>query len=82
MTKKQEYLEVLEKEQIDYIHALEWLARQSDLDQRAKAAIRKAIYIDMECIDNEVRALKTKGANNEQPCEDTQEDQTADVPQM
>ena len=65
MTKEQEYLEVLEKEQIDYIHALEWLARQSDLDQRAKAAIRKAIYIDMECIDSEIRALKKKGVNNE-----------------
>ena len=65
MTKEQEYLEVLEKEQIDYIHALEWLARQSDLDQRAKTAIRKAIDIDMECIENEIRALKKKGVNNE-----------------
>ena len=65
MTKEQEYLEVLEKEQIDYIHALGWLARQSDLDQRAKTAIRKAIDIDMECIENEIRALKKKGVNNE-----------------
>jgi hypothetical protein len=82
MTKEQEYLEVLEKEQIDYIHALGWLARQSDLDQRAKTAIRKAIDIDMECIESEIRALKKKGVNNEQPCEDTQEGQTADVSQM
>jgi len=64
MTKEQEYLEVLEKEQIDYIHALGWLARQSDLDQRTKSAIRKAIDIDMECIDSEIRALKKKGVNN------------------
>ena len=64
MTKEQEQLERLEKEQKDYIHALEWLARQSDLDQRAKTAIRKAIYIDMECIDSEIRALKKKGVNN------------------
>ena len=65
MTKEQEYLSQLEKEQIDYIHALEWLARQSDLDQRTKSAIRKAIYIDMECIDSEIRALKKKGVNYE-----------------
>ena len=65
MTKEQKYLEVLEKERIDYIHALGWLARQSDLDQRAKTAIRKAIDIDMECIDSEIRALKKKGVNNE-----------------
>ena len=64
MTKEQEYLEVLVREQKDYIHALGWLARQSDLDQRAKSAIRKAIYIDMECIDSEIRALKKKGVNN------------------
>ena len=64
MTKEQEYLEVLEKEQKDYIHALGWLARQSDLDQRTKSAIRKAIYIDMECIDSEIKALKKKGVNN------------------
>ena len=65
MTKEQEYLSQLEKEQEDYIHALGWLARQSDLDQRAKTAIRKAIDIDMECIDSEIRALKKKGVNNE-----------------
>ena len=65
MTKEQEQLERLEREQEDYIHALGWLARQSDLDQRAKAAIRKAIDIDMECIDSEIQALKKKGANNE-----------------
>ena len=65
MTKEQEYLEVLEKEQKDYIHALGWLARQSDLDQRAKTAIRKAIDIDMECIDSEILALKKKGVNYE-----------------
>ena len=65
MTKEQEYLSQLEKEQKDYIHALGWLARQSDLDQRAKTAIRKAIDIDMECIDSEIRALKKKGVNYE-----------------
>ena len=65
MTKEQEYLKMLEKEQKDYIHALGWLARQSDLDQRAKTAIRKAIDIDMECIDSEIQALKKKGVNNE-----------------
>lgn len=65
MTKEQKYLEVLEKEQKDYIHALGWLARQSDLDQRAKTAIRKAIDIDMECIDSKIRVLKKKGVNNE-----------------
>lgn len=54
----------MKKEQQDYIHALGWLARQSDLDQRAKTAIRKAIDIDMECIDSEIRALKKKGVNN------------------
>lgn len=65
MTKEQEYLEVLEREQKDYIHALGWLARQSDLDQRAKTAIRKAVNVDLECIDSEIRALKKKGVNNE-----------------
>lgn len=67
MTKEQEQLERLEKEQKDYIHALGWLARQSDLDQRAKTAIRKAVNIDLECIESEIRALKKKGVTNEQP---------------
>ena len=82
MTKEQRYLEVLEKEQKDYIHALGWLARQSNLDQRAKTAIRKAINLELILIDSEIRALKKKGVNNEQPCKDQKTHTPADVSQM
>lgn len=68
MTKEQEQLAKLEREQEDYFYALEKLKNNEDiipLGIKEMNIIRKAINLELILIDSEIRALKKKGVNNE-----------------
>ena len=71
MTKEQEYLSQLEKEQEDYHDVLKLLnPNHGDMIYFGRGAIltlRKAVNADLTCIDSEIRALKKRGVNNERP---------------
>ena len=70
MTKEQEQLAKLEREQEDYFYALNVLKNNEEmlcLSTKAIQIIRKAINADLTCIDSEIRALKKKGVNDERP---------------
>jgi len=68
MTKEQEQLERLEKEQEDYHDVLKLLnPNHGDMIYFGRGAIltlRKAVNADLACIESEIRALKKKGVNN------------------
>lgn len=68
MTKEQEQLERLEREQEDYFYTLEKLKRNEDiipLGIKEMNIIRKAINLELILIDSQIQALKKKGVNNE-----------------
>lgn len=68
MTKEQEQLARLEREQEDYFYTLEKLKRNEDiipLGIKEMNIIRKAINLELISIDSEIQALKKKGVKNE-----------------
>ena len=69
MTKEQEYLSQLEKLRQDYLDILRRLVLDKSemiyLKRDMKATIKKAIIVDLACVENAIRALKKKGVNNE-----------------
>lgn len=67
MTKEQEQLARLEREQEDYFYTLEKLKNNEDLiclGIKEMNMIRKAINLELIFIDSEIRALKKKGVDN------------------
>ena len=68
MTKEQEQLAKLEKLRQDYLDILRQLVLDKSemiyLKRDMKSTIKKAIIVDLACVENTIRALKKKGVNN------------------